>query len=97
MPAPARRSTASWLRPGEVFGQLLDGQEHLAFHHPRARLDGRVGELVLHRQGGGVEAVAADQPGVLPAGRSSNDHTQAWLLDRTTIARPGSSRSTRIV
>jgi hypothetical protein len=24
-----------------------------------------------------------------PAGRSSNDHTQEWLLERTTIARPG--------
>ena len=32
-----------------------------------------------------------------PAGRSSNDHTQAWLLERTTITCPGSSRSTRIV
>jgi hypothetical protein len=31
-----------------------------------------------------------------PAGRSSNDHTQAWLLEPTTIACPGSSRSTRI-
>ena len=31
-----------------------------------------------------------------PAGRSSNDHTQAWLLEWTTIACPGSSRSTRI-
>ena len=32
-----------------------------------------------------------------PAGRSSNDYTHAWLLERTTIARSGSSRSTRIV
>jgi len=55
------------LRPDQTFSPLLDGQEHLALHHPRAWLDDRVSELVLQRQRGGVEAVAADQPGALPA------------------------------
>jgi hypothetical protein len=47
----------------ELFGSLLDREQHLPLHHPRAGFDDRVGELVPHWQGSDVEAVPADQPG----------------------------------
>ena len=66
--APHAGCSSCWrLCAGEAFGPLLDGELHLAFHHPRAWFDDRVRVLVLYRQGGGVEAVPADQPG-MPVG-----------------------------
>ena len=77
------------LSPGEAFGPSLDDEEHLAFHYPRAWFDDRVGELVLPWQGGGVKAVAADQPSVIArVGRRELDQQHGSLIAQLVPACP---------